>query len=709
MKWSMDTHKYMSEITRTALKIMVEHNITVGSEPEEIDVVERKLADAGVYKDYNSAKGRVRRALFTYFKAYGCLDDNEQLTEVGRLFVENKITIQEFSFHYILNYQYKDDETQYYPVSLILTSLKKLSERGANHAYLSAYDFSKIVECQSLDDVNDILIDELLNARTIAPIQVNERTIGFDIWSKMLVQSGILERTTDRTLVVKNQVLADWVLNAYENHVQSIRGIISTGVFKYLPTPQLNTSGGDITPFVLEGRALQAFLFDAVDNALINKYIFNNIESTFDEMLRILGLTEISKGFYKHFLGYERLVGYCLSAYDNPNMQVIGSILASVELTEAELTEVMPREISIDYDSFDRRDGGTNILLYGVPGSGKSWTIEHDYCNEGSIVNRLVFHPDYTNADFVGQILPVVDEEKQVTYEFTAGPFTTILSNAYRNPMNKYILIIEEINRGNAPAVFGEVFQLLDRKVEMQDGDDGFPLGTSEYGITHKYMAEFIYGNPEHKVRLPSNLSIIGTMNTSDQNVFTLDTAFQRRWRMRLIENNFDNVRPSLADAEILDTGVTWKRFCETVNTIIVGNKAKMASAEDKRLGVYFVHEKDLKFDSRALSTEGHATLLVEYNSLLGSERLGTITAEQKSRLKEIREAVMHNRLFPEKVIKYLWDDAFKFNPEALFDTNSMDNLEKVIRTFIYSTGHDRFKIFKQSVRDTLYTAQQQQ
>lgn len=393
---------------------------------------------------------------------------------------------------------------------------------------------------------------------------------------------------------------------------------------------------------------------------------------------------------------------------DNPSIFATDNYLGFLGSTKSlfELEKFEEEELA-SYDMADRAPGGTNILLYGVPGSGKSWTIEHEYCNEDSIVDRLVFHPDYTNSDFVGQILPVVDEDKQVTYEFTPGPFTTILSNAYRNPMSKYILIIEEINRGNAPAIFGEVFQLLDRKVEMQEGDDGFPVGTSEYGITHKYMAEFIYGNPAHKVRIPSNLSIIGTMNTSDQNVFTLDTAFQRRWQMRLIENNFDNVRSSLADAEILDTDVTWKRFCETVNTIIIGNKAKMASAEDKRLGVYFVHENDLRFDQRALPSEGHATLLVEYNSLLGSERLGTITAEQKSRLKEIREAVMHNRLFPEKVIKYLWDDAFKFNPEALFDTDGMDNLEKVIRTFIYSTGHDRFKIFKQTVRDTLYTAQQ--
>lgn len=352
----------------------------------------------------------------------------------------------------------------------------------------------------------------------------------------------------------------------------------------------------------------------------------------------------------------------------------------------------------------NRKTDGSNILLYGVPGSGKSWTIEHEYCHQDSVVERLVFHPDYTNADFIGQILPVVDAEKQVTYEFTPGPFTTILRNAYKHPTREYILIIEEVNRGNAPAIFGEVFQLLDRAVVPKTVDGiTYPIGTSEYGITHKYMAEKIYGDPTHKVRIPSNLSIVGTMNTSDQNVFTLDTAFQRRWRMRLIENNFDNVRASLANAQILDTEVTWKTFCEKVNAIIVGNKAKMASAEDKRLGVYFVHENDITFDQRALPSEGYVTLLVEYNALIGEELLGNITDEHKRRLAEIREAVMHNRMFPEKVIKYLWDDAFKFNPEALFDTDNMESLEQVIRTFVYSKGRERFKIFKPTVRSALY------
>ena len=282
------------------------------------------------------------------------------------------------------------------------------------------------------------------------------------------------------------------------------------------------------------------------------------------------------------------------------------------------------------------------------------------------------------------------------------------MREAYKNPQQSYVLIIEEINRGNAPAIFGDIFQLLDRCVEEKNIDGiTYPAGTSEYGITNENIAKNVYGRVNQKVRIPSNLSILGTMNTSDQNVFTLDTAFQRRWQMRLIENNFSNVRASLANAEILDTKVTWRRFCESVNTIIIGNKAKMASAEDKRLGVYFIHEKDLTFDNRALPSGDYMTLIDEYNDLLRHELLEDITSEQKLRLEEIRDAVIHNRIFPEKVIKYLWDDAFKFNPEALFDTENMDSLEDVMRRFVYSKGEDRFSIFKQTVRDALYPPQQ--
>lgn len=343
----------------------------------------------------------------------------------------------------------------------------------------------------------------------------------------------------------------------------------------------------------------------------------------------------------------------------------------------------------------NRLTTGCNVLLYGVPGSGKSYTIEHEYCKPGSQVERLVFHPDYTYSDFIGQILPAVDDNGQVSYKFTAGPFTNILRDAYNHPTTEYILIIEEINRGNAPAIFGEVFQLLDRKVEYREvDDDGFPIGTSEYGITNANIAKIVYGDEKHKVRIPSNLSIIGTMNTSDQNVFTLDTAFQRRWDMRLIENNFENVDPSLADATILDTSVTWKDFCTEINKIVVGNGARMTSAEDKRLGAYFVHLRDLKFDERMGDLADG-----EYDGLRKKESHKQLTDTEKARLAEVRDAMKQNRKFPEKVIKYLWDDAFKFNREIIFETTEYQSLEQVIRAFMYAEKLDRFKMFKENVR----------
>ena len=349
-------------------------------------------------------------------------------------------------------------------------------------------------------------------------------------------------------------------------------------------------------------------------------------------------------------------------------------------------------------DFTDRLSCGTNVLLYGVPGSGKSWTIEHEYCKEGTKVERLVFHPDYTYSDFIGQILPVVASDGQVSYEFTAGPFTNILKEAYHDPQTEYILVIEEINRGNAPAIFGEVFQLLDRKSEVQDtNDDGYPVGTSEYGITNSNIAKIVYGDPKHKVRIPSNLSIIGTMNTSDQNVFTLDTAFQRRWEMRLIENNFENVDQKLANAQILDTGITWEVFCTQINNVIVSNNVRMSSSEDKRLGAYFVKLRDLMMDQKMGNLSDK-----EYDDLRRKESMKVISDEDKIRLSEIREAMKQNRKFPEKVIKYLWDDAFKFNRELIFETNEYRSLESVIRAFMYAQGLERFKMFKQNIIDSL-------
>lgn len=315
---------------------------------------------------------------------------------------------------------------------------------------------------------------------------------------------------------------------------------------------------------------------------------------------------------------------------------------------------------------FDRSDldenriiGGENIILYGVPGAGKSYKIQEEYCKDNKYMERLVFHPDFTYSDFIGQILPKISEEDKILYEFTPGPFTKLLRKSYLNPTNMYYLIIEEINRGNAPAIFGDIFQLLDRN----------PDGKSEYVITNSDISKAVYNDENFKVCIPSNMSIIGTMNTSDQNVFTIDTAFQRRWSMRLINNKFGDSpkERALAEAKILDSNVSWKHFVTQINKIITSKNLRMTSSEDKRLGTHFINQKDLMF---------------------------------------VIDDSKQNSKFSEKVLKYLWDDAFKFNKEDIFDLSKVSTLEDVIEVFANSTQNDKFKVFKDNVYNSLVTMQ---
>ncbi len=307
-------------------------------------------------------------------------------------------------------------------------------------------------------------------------------------------------------------------------------------------------------------------------------------------------------------------------------------------------------------DESVRIDGGKNIILYGVPGSGKSYTLQRDYCNDNSVVEKIVFHPDYSYSDFVGQIMPSVDDSGIVSYKFNPGPFTNILKKAYHNPQTKHVLVIDEINRGNAPAIFGEIFQLLDR---LKHDKNGFKKGSSEYAINNMDIANIVHSDKNASIRIPSNLWIIATMNTSDQNVFTLDTAFQRRFSMQLIENSFENVDDDFKNMKILDTDITWQKFCTTINEKIAQNNEGLSSMEDKRFGVYFVNIDDLK------SKEN----------------------------------------FAHKVIKYLWDDVFKFDRNIIFDTIKFNTLEAVVKNFTKEKGRTQFDIFSDDVKELLFNA----
>lgn len=286
-----------------------------------------------------------------------------------------------------------------------------------------------------------------------------------------------------------------------------------------------------------------------------------------------------------------------------------------------------------------RKTGAENILLYGVPGAGKSYEIKTKYCSDEKYMERVVFHPDYTYSDFVGQILPRVEIDEtgneKLKYVFTPGPFTKMLMKAENDPAHYYYLVIEELNRGNAPAIFGEIFQLLDRK-----GEDEFPaeeVGESEYAISNYEVAKKVYKDEDHIVKIPSNMFILATMNTADQNVFTIDTAFQRRWDMRQIENRLDQSDHS--KNMIAGTKINWRAFAAVINEMIIEMNADLACTEDKRLGTYFVKKKELEVDK-----------------------------------------------FPGKVLKYLWDDAFKMDKAAVFHENCR-SLEEVVAA--YETASD--------------------
>lgn len=307
-----------------------------------------------------------------------------------------------------------------------------------------------------------------------------------------------------------------------------------------------------------------------------------------------------------------------------------------------------------------RKTGAENILLYGVPGSGKSHEIKTKYCDDEKRMERVVFHPDYTYSDFVGQILPRVEKDEsgndKLKYVFTPGPFTKMLKKAENDSDNYYYLVIEELNRGNAPAIFGEIFQLLDRKDE-----DEFPaeeMGESEYGISNYEVAKEVYDDEKHPIRIPSNMYILATMNTADQNVFTLDTAFQRRWNMRQIENNFEK---SYHSKDIIaGTKVSWGAFATVINDMVIDINVDMASSEDKRLGTYFAKKKELEVSR-----------------------------------------------FPEKVLKYLWDDAFKMDKTAIFNENCK-SLEDVVVTYETATTDKLAAVLRLSVYEKMISKMQQ-
>lgn len=465
-------------------------------------------------------------------------------------------------------------------------------------------------------------------------------------------------------------------------------------IFRNTPIILLLTKIQDVNKSHYRRRSIKYSPHTTYDT-IKNQESFEEIQRHYQERLMCYGF------FIEHF---DTLHLYCVSVDDNSytysNLslpQTEWTDWADWELKEREKIQNETPIISSEKNNQEKENNvsfsPTQIIYYGVPGCGKSYEVnkvinaeldKYGVTDKEYHKVRCVFHPEYCNADFVGQIYPYVKPDNGgVEYRFKPGPFAEIVRRAYRNPAEPFFLVIEEINRGNAAAIFGEMFQLLDR-IRPEDGPEElsgniYNTGWSSYGVTNidvnAYIRQKSTDNPEKieyddsipygdkikfinntAVRLPLNLSIYATMNTNDQNVFTMDNAFQRRFKSKMIRNVLDE-NSAQYKTEIDDTGVYWGDFRKWINEKILLPQTAVLKADDKCLGGWF------------------------------------ITGEKINGVDKIKKED-----FAEKVLKYLWDDVFKRNKsgEIFVKDDKVNSLSDLIDAFETSVGFESFeKIFK--------------
>ena len=232
-------------------------------------------------------------------------------------------------------------------------------------------------------------------------------------------------------------------------------------------------------------------------------------------------------------------------------------------------------------------------IYYGAPGTGKSYKI-NEITKSTKNFTRTTFHPDSDYSTFVGCYKPTMEptgtivggkEQTKISYSYVAQAFLQAYTAAWKNTNEPYYLIIEEINRGNCAQIFGDLFQLLDR-------DEN---GMSSYGITpdkdianylKKEFAKIEIENADIKngntMILPSNLYILATMNTSDQSLFPIDSAFKRRWDWEYVPIEDAGKKHYI---KVGNKKYDWWTFIDTINNSI----DHITGSEDKKIGYWFV------------------------------------------------------------------------------------------------------------------------
>ena len=186
-----------------------------------------------------------------------------------------------------------------------------------------------------------------------------------------------------------------------------------------------------------------------------------------------------------------------------------------------------------------------------------------------------------------------MDDDDKIRYEYVPGPFMRVLVEALRSALtsnpNPYVLIVEEINRAKVAAVFGDVFQLLDRD---ENGVSEYAIQASEDIRKYLAKADVLGGNPDNykNIKLPNNMYIWATMNSADQGVFPMDTAFKRRWDFEYLginEGEEEIANKCLIDIPGCDSKVEWNSLRKAINDKMSSSDYKIN--EDKLMGPFFI------------------------------------------------------------------------------------------------------------------------
>lgn len=375
---------------------------------------------------------------------------------------------------------------------------------------------------------------------------------------------------------------------------------------------------------------------------------------------------------------------------------IYGTLKSQIEiLFTSELTEILMPSIEIfettlkklnvtanfnpayiskdDIESIFKQNQNKNlprqIIYFGAPGTGKSFRVEQITEQYGDDVIRTTFHPDSDYSTFVGCYKPSMESipqtytvegkekpiigkdgeqvtKEEIVYSFVPQAFTQAYTRAWLNPDKPIFLVIEELNRGNCAQIFGDIFQLLDRNANNESAYSIIPDHDLQQYLAAEFKdAENIPSDIKEAkaMRLPANLYIWATMNTSDQSLFPIDSAFKRRWIWKYIP---------IANAElgykiqVGDHQYDWWTFVEKVNGEIEG----ATKSEDKKLGYFFA-----KADNNIIAAD----------------------------------------TFVSKVVFYLWNDVFKDSYDKTIFKNDL-----TFHKFFLPNGDPKIEVIDQFMHD---------